>query len=92
MTASIVLTVLALFCALGSVFTAVRIANDLRARGIAANPALVRWMIFKYMADYKRITLSETGKVGPLYDQCATISALAALFAIAAILVKILSN
>jgi hypothetical protein len=92
MTAFLVLALLAIICALGSVYTAVRIANDLRSRGMRANPALVRWMVFKYMADYKRITVSETGKVGPLYHQCATISALAALFAVAAIFVKALTR
>jgi hypothetical protein len=86
----IVLALLALICALGSVFTGVRIANDLRARGISAKPALVRWMIFNYMAEYRRITLKETGRIGPLYHQCATISALAALFAFGFILTKIL--
>jgi len=92
MTAFTILASLAILCALGSVFAAVRIANDLRARGEHANPALVRWMVFSYMARYKRITLKETGKVGPLYNQCATISTLAAIFAIAAILVKVLSS
>ena len=86
----IVLALLAIICALGSVFTGVRIANDLRARGISANPALVRWMIFKYIAEYRRITLKETGRIGPLFNQCATISALAALFAFGFILTKIL--
>ena len=92
MTVFSILAVIALIFALGSVYTAVRIANDLRARGMRANPALVRWMVFKYMADYKRITVSETGKAGPLYQQCATISGLAALFAVAAILVKVLTH
>jgi hypothetical protein len=90
MNASIVLALLAIICALGSVFTGVRIANDLRARGISANPALVRWMIFKYMAEYRRVTLKETGQVGPLYNICATISALAAIFAIGAIVTIVL--
>jgi len=92
MTAFAVLATLAIICALGSVYTSVRIANDLRGRGMRANPALVRWMVFKYMSDYKRITVTETGKVGPLYHQCATVSALAALFAVAAILVKALTH
>ncbi len=90
MTITLSLAVLALICAVGSVFTGVRIANDLRTRGIAANPAMVRWMIFKYMAEYRRVTLQETGHVGRLYNQCATVSALAALFGIAAILFKVL--
>lgn len=85
MNASIVLAILAVICALGSIFFGVRIANDLKARGLSANPALVRWMIFKYLADYRRVTLQETGQVGPLYNRCATASALAAVLAIAAI-------
>jgi len=90
MNVSIFLGLLAVVCALGSVYTGIRMANELRARGIPANPALVRWMIFKYMAEYRRVTLKETGKVGPLYQACAIVSALAALFAIGAILAKVL--
>lgn len=92
MTAFSTLALLAIICALGSVYTAVRIANDLRGRGMRANPAFVRWMVFRYMADYKRITVNETGNVGPLYRQCATVSALAALFAVAAVLAKALTH
>ena len=84
------LALLAILCALGSVFTGVRMANELRARGIPANPALVRWMIFKYMAEYRRVTLKDTGRIGSLYHACATVSALAALFALGAILAKVL--
>jgi hypothetical protein len=90
MSLSIVLGLSAIICALGSIYTGVRMANELRARGIRANPVLVRWMIFKYMAEYRRVTLKETGKVGPLYNTCATGSALAALFAVGAILVMFL--
>jgi hypothetical protein len=92
MNAVSILAALAIICALGSVFYAVRIANYLRDRGVKAHPAMVRWMVFKYMADYRRITLAETGEVGPLYHQCATVSALAAILAVAALLVKALSN
>jgi hypothetical protein len=90
MDVSKLLAMLAVICALGSVYTGVRMANDLRARGIPANPALVRWMIFKYMAEYRRVTLKETGKVGPLYRACETVSALAALLALGAILAMVL--
>jgi len=90
MNMSILLGLLAISCALGSVLTGVQMANELRARGIPANPALVRWMIFKYMAEYRRLTLKETGRVGPLFHRCATVSALAAIFGIGAILAKVL--
>jgi hypothetical protein len=90
MNVSIFLGLLAIIFALGSVYTGVRMAYELRARGIPANPALVRWMIFKYMTEYRRVTLKETGQVGPLFHACATVSALAALFAIGAILTMVI--
>ena len=87
---STILVIVALICAFGSVHAGVQIANDLRSRGISAKPILVRWMIFHYMAEYRRVTLEETGQVGPLYQRCATISALTAIFGISAILAKLL--
>ena len=84
------LAILALICALISIYSGVLIAKDLRARGLSVKPALVRWMIFKYMADYRRVTLQETGEVGPLYQQCATISSITGLLAISAIIAKLL--
>ena len=57
---STILAIIALICALGSVHAGVQIANDLRSRGISAKPILVRWMIFHYMAEYRRVTLEES--------------------------------
>ncbi len=85
MDAAHILALLAVGCALTSVGFGIRIANELRARGIQANPLLIRVMIFRYMAVYRRVTLEETGEVGWLYNACATASGLAAVFAIAAI-------
>ena len=86
----LVLALLAVICALTAVGFGIRIANELRARGIQANPLLVRWMIFRYMSVYKRVTLEETGQVGPLYHGCSVASSLAAVFAVAGILTKVL--
>ena len=87
---SLVLALLAVVCALTSVGFGIRIANELRARGIQANPLMVRWMIFRYMSEYRRVTLEETGEIGPLYHVCSRVSALAAVLAIAAILMRLL--
>ena len=87
---ALVLMLLAVACALTSVGFGIRIANELRARGLQANPLMVRWMIFRYLSMYKRVTLEETGEVGPLYGACSTASALAAAFAVAGILTKVL--
>jgi hypothetical protein len=86
MDAGMVLGVLAIICALTSIGFGVRIASQLRSRGIRANPLLVRWMIFKYLAEYKRVTLEEAGRVGPLHRACTTALILAAVFAIGAII------
>ena len=87
---STVLAIMALAGALASIHAGVLIAKDLQSRGIPAKPILVRWMIFKYMAQYRRVTLEETGKVGPLYNRCATFSGITAILGISAILVKLL--
>ena len=85
-----VLGVIALISALGSIYFGVQIANELRSRGLPANPALVRWMLFKYMRDYKRVTIEETGEVGPLYNRCSIMLLLTVVFALGAIITKVL--
>ena len=90
MTLGMLLISLAVVCVVGATITAVQITSELRARGIAANPLFVRWMIFRYLAQYRQVTLKETGNVGPLYTRCTSLFALGGLLAIAGILVLIL--
>jgi hypothetical protein len=90
MSVTAVLAVFALVFAFTSLGFGIAIANSLRARGIKANPWLVRFMIFRYMAEYKRVTLSETGQVGSLYYGCAVSGTIALVFAIAMILTVVL--
>ncbi len=47
-----------------------RIARELRLRGLKASPRLLRGMLLKYLADYKRVTVAESGHPGPLYQPC----------------------
>ena len=89
MEASLVLALLAVACALAAVGIGVAIANELRERGIRANPLFVKWMIFRYMAVYRRVTLEETGEIGPLYHACSVVSALAGILGVAAIISKL---
>lgn len=86
----VVLAFFALLGAFGSIYTGVLITKDLQERRVDAKPNLVRWMIFKYMAQYRRITLEETGKVGRLYNQRVTISTITAVLALGAIMSKAL--
>jgi hypothetical protein len=85
MDATTTLAVLALICALTSLGFGVAIANDLRGRGLHANPLLVRLMIFRYLSVYKRVTVEETGEVGPLYRPCSVAGTLALVLAVAMI-------
>ena len=82
------LAVLAMVCALTALGFAIAVANYLRERGHRANPLLVKWMVFHYMAMYKRVTLEATGEVGSLYHGCSVASALALVLGIAAILTR----
>ncbi len=77
MSSTEILALLALLCALTALGFGVGIANELRARGLHGNPLLIRFMIFRYLATYKRVTVEETGEIGPLYRPCATAGALA---------------
>lgn len=91
MSLALAAAIIALICAFTSLGFGIRIANELRSRGIQANPLFIRWMIFRYLSVYKRVTLEETGQVGPLYGACSTAATMAALFAIVAIAAKLSS-
>ena len=76
--------IIALFAvgfALASLHQGMHIARELQRRGRIAHPLLTRFMIFKYMADYKRITVVETGNDGPLYNRVAMLFLIAAILA-----------
>jgi len=87
---SLILMLLAVGCALTSIGFGIQIANELRARGHQANPLMVRWMIFRYLSVYKRVTLEETGEVGPLYNRCSYAAVCAAVLASIGIMTKVL--
>jgi hypothetical protein len=59
--------VVAILSALWGVVDFVLIAVALEKRGIHVNMFLARVFFFRYLNQYKNATLSETGKVGPLY-------------------------
>ncbi|MFC1499517.1 hypothetical protein ACFL6T_00685 [Candidatus Zixiibacteriota bacterium] len=79
-----------LIFALLSFWTGALIAKDLRARGYPAKPMLIRFMIFRYLAEYRRVTLQETGQVGPLYQQCVVLCTITAFLGICAILAELI--
>jgi len=58
---------LALCFAAWAVVTTLRVYGYLRERNIPVSFLWLRFMILKYLGQYKQITLKETGKVGPLF-------------------------
>lgn len=62
-----VLVVVALVSALWGVVDLILIAIALDKRGIPVNMLLFRVFVFRYLEQYKSVTLRETGRVGPLF-------------------------
>lgn len=58
---------LAIFCALFSMVITMIIISELQKRKVKINFFLLRLFIPKYVDQYKKITLEESGKVGSLY-------------------------
>lgn len=87
---TVVLGFLAILCAVAGGIAATRMAVELRDRGMDANPLFTRWMLYKYIADYRRVTLEETGQIGSLYYVGGTFAGLAAILAIGALVTILL--
>ncbi len=49
------------------VVTTIRIYEALRKRNVSVSFLFLRILILDYVAQYKQITLQETGRVGPLF-------------------------
>jgi len=86
MIATSILIICTFACLVGAGTTLARISNELRSRGISANPLFMRWMAFRYLSEYQRVTLEETGEVGPLYTTSGTFFGLAAVFGLSTVL------
>jgi hypothetical protein len=67
MSLSTVLLVIALLSAIWGVVDSILIAVALDRRNIPVNMLLFRLYFFRYLNQYKRVTLKETGRVGTLY-------------------------
>ncbi len=59
---------LAIFCVLFNVVITMIIISELQKRKVKINFFLLRLFIPKYVQQYKKITLEETGKIGRLYN------------------------
>jgi len=74
--------VLALICVACGIAASIMIASFLSKRGIKINLLLFRLFIFKWVGQYRKITIEETGKPGPLFYWFITSWNLALVFVI----------
>ena len=80
--------ILALICVAWGIANSVMLTYFLSKRGIKINYLLFRLFIFRYVSQYRKITMEETGKPGPLFYWSLTAWNLALLFAIIGIILK----
>jgi len=59
--------ILALMSVAWGIVTSIMITSFLSKRGIKINYLFFRVLIFGYIRQYRKITLEETGKPGPLF-------------------------
>ena len=81
--------ILALISVGWGIATSIMITSFLSKRGIKINYLLFRLLIFKYVRQYRKITMEETGKPGPLFYSVITAWNLTLLFAIVGIILRI---
>jgi len=81
--------ILALISVACGIATSIMIASFLSKRGIKINYLFFRVLILKYIRQYRKITMEETGKPGTLFYSFIASWNLALLFAIVGIILKI---
>ena len=64
---STLLVCLILVCGGWAVAASLLIARDLERRGVHVSYLWLRGMMLKYLGQYRRVTLQETGQVGSLF-------------------------
>jgi uncharacterized oligopeptide transporter (OPT) family protein len=83
---STIFFILALISVVCGIAASIMIASFLSKRGIKINYLFFRVLIFGYIRQYRKITMEETGKPGPLFYSFITTWNLALLFVIIGII------
>ena len=85
---STVLLVVAVVSALWGVVDSILIAIALDKWGVSVNMVLFRLLFFRYLSQYRQVSLRETGKVGPLFYSFIISMNVALVCCIAALILK----
>lgn len=83
--------ILAIIFVLCGVLFSSMIMAFISKRGTKVNYLLLRIYIYKYVNQYRKITIEENGKVGPLFYPLFVSFMLALIFAIVGIILKIIT-
>ncbi|MHC4325965.1 MAG: hypothetical protein ACYSUX_16970 [Planctomycetota bacterium] len=79
---------LAVISAVSGVISSIVITSLLSRRGIKINYPFIKVLIIKYVHQYRKITLQESGKPGPWFYSYVISMNLALVFAITGIMLK----
>ena len=82
--------ILALISVSWGIAVSFMIASFLSKHGFKINYLFIRLFIFRYVRQYRKITMEETGKPGPLFYWFITSWNLALVFAIVGIILKLI--
>jgi len=83
-----VFLILAIVSVLCGVLFSIMITSFISKRGTKINYFLIRIFIYKYVNQYRKITIEENGKVGPLFYPFIVSFILALIFAIVGAILK----
>ena len=83
---NIVFLVLAVICAAIGVALMISMTCAVRAHGCKVNWVFLRLYVFKYINDYRIITIKESGRPGPLFYPFVISMNLALIFAVVGLL------
>ena len=86
---STVFFILALIGIACGIAASVMIASSLSKRGVKINYLFIRLFIFRYVGQYRKMTMEETGKPGPLFYWFISSWNLALVFAIVGIVLEV---
>jgi hypothetical protein len=86
---STVFFILALISVACGIATSIMIASFLSKHSVRINYLLIRLFIFRYVRQYRKITIEETGKPGPLFYWFITSWNVALVFAIIGIVLEV---
>jgi len=79
---------LAIPCVLAGIILMMAMATSMQKRGHQVNWLWIRLYIFKYISQYRKVTIQETGRSGPLFFPFVISMNAALVFVVVGLLLK----